>query len=310
MGSRVSSRAFQDHANSETRNGTKSPGFREYSSETQNSKASEIMNFNLGPGVEKPLPVVKVTRGPENVYERNDHLYHPEWPGRPPTADRARPATATADRARPPTADRARPATADRAWPPTADRTLKPARPDRPVERHDRPQRPDKAAEHHDRPERPDRPDDSYAFEVNRGAGLSPTTGQSPTGGQGPSIGQAISRYSGIHYDNPPPEKPKPNTLNVTSQPYVNRSSIQDLSEENMRIARLATDSKASFGLGARDLDDVSEVSASGNRTSRHAGRRGVDELSDVSSIYESENRTVGESILGNSEARRSGPFR
>ena len=85
---------------------------------------------------------------------------------------------------------------------------------------------------------------------------------------------------------------------------------MQELSEENMRIARLANDSKASFA--AKDLDAVSEISAPEDRTSRHIGRRGVDELSDVSSLYEDDrppSEMPGGEILANFEARRSGPL-
>ncbi len=128
------------------------------------------MNFDLGPTVEKPLPVVNVSRAPDDAYERPD------------------------------------------------------------------------------------------TFQVHRG--------------MEPPIGQAVSRYSGSHYSSSP----------VVDAPW-NRTSIQELSEENMRIARLANDSKASFR--GREQDEISDISAPEERTSRHVGRRGVDDLSDVSSIYE-----------------------
>lgn len=113
-------------------------------------------------------------------------------------------------------------------------------------------------------------------------------------------IGQAVSRYSGSH--DPP--------SNVIDAPQ-NRASIQELSEENMRIARLANDSRVSFR--GRELDDISDISAPEDRTSRHVGRRGIDELSDVSSIYEDETAASsdrGGGILGNHQARRSGHLR
>lgn len=293
MSSRVSSRTFQDHVPPEPRVETKSPALRDYSSETANSKASDIMNFNLGSAVEKPLPPTKARRSPENHYDMNDRLHHPEWPGRPATAERSM---------RPPTADRpVRPSTADRPY--------------RPV-RHDR------GVGSYDRPERPSRPADTFAYEVKRSAGNSPVggassspTNTSPTNGMGPSIGQAISRYSDIHYDNPPPEgllPPNPHPPMPTRPQYVNRTSIQDLTEENMRIGRLATDSRASFGLRGRDIDEVSEVSAD-DRVTQKEGKKAVDELSDVSSVYDDDTRSKadqGKSLLGNSGARQSGPLR
>ena len=108
------------------------------------------------------------------------------------------------------------------------------------------------------------------------------------------SIGQAVSRYSVggdsfIH------------AVNVANS----GTSIQGLSEENMRIARLANDSKASFG--ARELDDVSDVSAAEGRASRNDVRRGIEELSDVSSVYEDQTAASsdrGGGILGNAQAR------
>jgi hypothetical protein len=90
-----------------------------------------------------------------------------------------------------------------------------------------------------------------------------------------------------------------------------NRMSIQDLTEENVRIARLANDSKASFKM--RDADQISDISVREERISRHVGNRGVDELSDVSSIYEDETAASsdrGGGILGNFGARRSGQLR
>jgi len=87
--------------------------------------------------------------------------------------------------------------------------------------------------------------------------------------------------------------------------------SIQDLTEENMRIARLANDSKASFKM--RDADQVSDISVPEERISRRVGKRGVDELSEVSSIYEDETAASsdrGGGILGNFGARRSGQLR
>jgi hypothetical protein len=118
--------------------------------------------------------------------------------------------------------------------------------------------------------------------------------------GLDPPIGQALSRYS-VGHDS------YSNIVNASQ----NRFSMQDLTEENMRIARLANDSKASFAM--RDADQVSVISAPEERISRHAGRRGVDELSDVSSIYEDETAASsdrGGGILGNFGARRSGQLR
>jgi hypothetical protein len=205
MSSRVTSHAYPD-----SRAEIKSPTFRDYSSETQHSKASdmpnlnssEIMNFDLTPAVEKPLPVVSVTRAADNAYNR---------------------------------------------------------------------------------PRRPERPEQSETYEVQRGL-------QS-------SIGQAVSRYS-IGHDSASNYGPE------------NRISLQELTEENMRIARLANDSQASFG--AREPDAVSDISAPAERTSRQVGRRGLDELSDVSSMYEDDRppgTLPGGEILGNPEARRSGPL-
>lgn len=112
-------------------------------------------------------------------------------------------------------------------------------------------------------------------------------------------IGQAISRYSGSH-----------DRTRLAVDPPLNRSSIQELSEENMRIARLANDSKVSFR--GREPDDVSDVSCPDERRSRRVPRRGMDELSDVSSMYEdvtAASSDRGGGILGNQDARRSGPF-
>lgn len=117
--------------------------------------------------------------------------------------------------------------------------------------------------------------------------------------GLDPGIGQAVSRYS-IGNDS------FGNIADASQQ----RTSIQDLSEENMRIARLATDSRASFG--TRGLDEVSDMSAR-ERTSRQVDRRSVDELSNVSSFYEdvtAASSDRGGGILGNYGARRSGPLR
>jgi hypothetical protein len=117
--------------------------------------------------------------------------------------------------------------------------------------------------------------------------------------GLDPPIGQALSRYS-VGHDS------YSNIVNASQ----NRMSIQDLTEENMRIARLANDSKASFKM--RDADQISVISAE-ERISRHVGKRGVDELSDVSSIYEDETAASsdrGGGILGNFGARRSGQLR
>ncbi len=114
-----------------------------------------------------------------------------------------------------------------------------------------------------------------------------------------PGIGQAVSRYS-IGNDS------FGNIVDASQQ----RTSIQELSEENMRIARLATDSRASFG--ARGMDEVSDVSAP-ERTSRPLDRRAIDELSNVSSFYEDETAASsdrGGGILGNYGARRSGHLR
>lgn len=188
--SRISSRAYP-----EPRSDFKGPNFRHSSSETGHSKASEIMHFDLGPGVEKPLPVVNVFRAPDDAYE-NPRNFEPHRDMLPP-------------------------------------------------------------------------------------------------------IGQAISRYSGSQ-----------NSFSRVVDAAQNRTSIQELTEENMRIARLANDSNASFG--AREQDEVSDISALG-RTSRNVGRRGSDELSDVSSMYEdvtAASSDRGGGILGNQDARRSGPFR
>lgn len=185
-----------------------SPFVKHYSSETQNSKASEIMNFDLSSAIEKPLPLVNITKAPESPEEH-------------PTA-----------------------------------------------------------------PERPERSDGTDVFEVHRGL-------ESP-------IGQAITRYSMGH-----------ESTNQVFDASQNRVSIQDLTEENMRIARIANDSKVSFR--GRELDEISDISGPEQRTSRHVDRPGVDELSDVSSIYEdykSASSDRGGGILGNPEARRSGPLR
>lgn len=160
------------------------------------------MNFDLRPAVEKPLPVVNVTRAPDDAYER--------------------------------------------------PRTL----------------------------ERPD------TFEAHRGLE--------------PSIGQAISRYS-IGHD----------SWNNTTDAPPNRASLPELTEENMRIARLANDSRASFR--GRGQDEVSSISAPNERDSRDIGRRGADELSAVSSIHEDDRRASsdrGGGIFGNHQARRSGRLR
>ncbi|KAF7507987.1 hypothetical protein GJ744_009884 [Endocarpon pusillum] len=117
--------------------------------------------------------------------------------------------------------------------------------------------------------------------------------------GLDPGIGQAVSRYS-IGKD----------SFGKIADASQRRTSIQELSEENMRIARLATDSRASFG--TRGLDEVSDMSAR-ERTSRQVERRSVDELSNVSSFYENETAASsdrGGGILGNYGARRSGPLR
>lgn len=191
MSNRVSSRAY-----TEPRAELKTPHFRQSSSETGASKASEIMNFDLRPTIEKSLPVVNVTQAPDTLYERPD------------------------------------------------------------------------------------------TFQVHRGV-------DSP-------IGQAISRYSGSHYSS-----------SIIVEAPKNRTSLQDLSEENMRIARLVNDSRASFG--GREQDEISDISAPEERNSRHVDRRGVDELSDVSSIYDDERPVStdhGAGILSNNEARRSGPLR
>ena len=136
----------------------------------------------------------------------------------------------------------------------------------------------------YDRPRRPERPEHSETYEVHPGLD--------------PLIGQAVSRYS-IGQES------------VSNYGPESRVSMQELTEENMRIARLATDSKMSFV--GKDQDAVSDVSSPEERTSRHIGRRGLDELSDVSSMYEDDRspRTDhGGAILGNLEARRSGPLR
>ena len=117
--------------------------------------------------------------------------------------------------------------------------------------------------------------------------------------GLDPGIGQAVSRYSA-----------RKDSFDNTADASQQRTSIQELSEENMRIARLATDSRASFG--ARGLDEVSDISAP-ERTTRQVDRRDVDELSNVSSFYEDETAASsdrGGGILGNYGARRSGPLR
>lgn len=163
--SRISSRAY-----TEDRNEPKSSNVTKSSSETGASKSSEIMNFDLGPGVEKSLPVVNVIRSPEDAYDRPNNL-------------------------------------------------------------------------------------------------------QLPQGTQS-SIGQAISRYSGSH-----------DSFGHVIDAAQHRTSIQELSEENMRIARFANDSKAS--VRGREPDEVSDISAPAERTSRPLGRRAIDERSDVSSMYE-----------------------
>ncbi len=117
--------------------------------------------------------------------------------------------------------------------------------------------------------------------------------------GLDPGIGQAVSRYS-VGNDS------FGNIVDASQR----RSSIQELSEENMRIARLATDSRASFGV--RGLDEVSDISAP-ERISRQVHRREIDEVSNVSSFYEDETAASsdrGGGILGNYGARRSGPLR
>lgn len=191
MGPRISSRG-----NDETRTAVKGPSVRHYSSESQASKASEIMNFDLGPAVEKPLPVVSITHAPGNTFGRPEN------------------------------------------------------------------------------------------FEVQRGLAV--------------PIGQAITRYS-------LPRDISGNAVDTAP----NRISIQDLSEENMRIARLANDSRASFG--GRELDEVSNISVPEERAPCHAPIRGVDELSDVSSMYEDETPDHIDDrggILSDHETRRRVPVR
>lgn len=212
--SRTSSRTSSKRSPESTAE-IKSPTFRDYSSETQASNASEIMNFNLGPKVEKRLPAVNISRPSVDGPERR---LHPQ------------------------------------------------------------------------RPERPQRPDRSSPFEVLHEIE--------------PPIGQAISHYSLA------PDA-STNALTTTGT----QESFQELTEENMRIARLANDSRASFGRREAEAsaDAVSDISALEERTSRHVGGRGVDELSDVSSLYEDDRPARsdrGGGILGNHQARRSGPLR
>ena len=147
----------------------------------------------------------------------------------------------------------------------------------------------------HHRPQRPERPEQSETYEVQRDL-------RSP-------IGQAISRYSFGH-DSASNYGPESRISMQENHGPGNRISMQGLTEENMRIARLANDSKASFG--AREPDAVSDISAPIGRTSRQNRERGLDELSDVSSMYEGDrppNTMPRREILGNREARRSGPL-
>lgn len=118
--------------------------------------------------------------------------------------------------------------------------------------------------------------------------------------GSGTPIGRAITRYS-LASD----------TSGDAVDALPNRASMQELSEENLRIARLANDSNASFRVP--ELDRVSAISAPEDRTTCHGRTGGEDEFSEVSSICTNEsadNIDDGVGILSNHEARRSGPLR
>jgi hypothetical protein len=215
--SQMSSTAVSSRGYPESRAEVKSPNYRHFSSETDGSKASDIMNFNLGSAVEKPLPVVNVRRLPPNALERPDMF----------------------------------------------ERPIPNAAPER-----------------------------TETFEVHRGL-------ESP-------IGQAISDYSD-------PSQTSARVIEsqasgrAAEDPAQNRMSIQELTEENMRIAQLVNDSNASFGV--QEEDEVSDISAT-ERHSRSIGRRATDQLSDVSSIYEDDGPAMpdhGGGLFGNHEARRSG---
>ena len=134
----------------------------------------------------------------------------------------------------------------------------------------------------HFRPSRPARPDMQSISEHDLETG-------------GP-IGQAVSRYSGTH-----------DSLTIPEHLLHSKTSIQGLSEENVRIARLANDSQIR----------VSEISAPEERASRQVGARALDEISDVSSLHEydedNDSDTLaitdhGGNVLRHPSERKNGP--
>jgi len=127
---------------------------------------------------------------------------------------------------------------------------------------------------------------------VNGHSASGATRGMSP-----PMMMMMAQQTQPQQYYPPPPQHQQQQTAVTTVLPPAPRSigSSQDLTEENLRIARLAHESRSSFGtpkLHRQQSDDaVSDISneAGAKRTTT----KQVDEMSDVSSVGEEGERPL-----------------